>query len=71
MCVPRVPWMPVPGRVATLADMHLTSGAGAGVCRGPASALTRRALRDARTRTIAFGGLFALGAFRRRDLLGA
>ena len=39
-----------------------TPGSGAGVGLGPARALARRAFRDARTRTIAFGCLFAVYA---------
>ncbi len=38
-------------------------GSGADVGLGPARALTRRAFRDARTRTIAFGYLFAIYAY--------
>jgi len=40
-----------------------SSGSGAGVGLGPAWALVGRAFRDARTRTIAFGCLFAIYAY--------
>jgi ABC-2 type transport system permease protein len=40
-----------------------TPGSGAGLGLGPARALARRGFRDARTRTIAFGYLFAIYAY--------